>query len=118
MQDQVDLRPLFQQGTPAEILLLARGQLNRAFREHGLRPPDRLVPLDRSDLTDQELDDPAAVGIEAAAERFGAAFWEWADFLPLILVRPVLDILVQTWRMTEAGGWGWRVGGTGHSGGL
>ncbi len=103
MQDKVDLRPLFQQGTPAEILLLARGQLNRAFREHGLQPPDRLVPLDLDGLTDQELDDPAAAGIEAATARFGSAFREWADFLPLILVRPILDILVQTWRMTEAG---------------
>ncbi len=103
MQDRVDLKPLFEQGAPAEILLLARGQLNRAFREHGLRPPDRMVPHDDVRVTDQELDDPAAAGIEGAAARYGDAFWEWADSLPLILVRPILDILQQTRRLTAGG---------------
>jgi hypothetical protein len=103
VQDRVDLKPLFEQGAPAEILLLARGQLNRAFREHGLLPPDRLVPRNASGLTEQELDDPAAAGIEGAAARYGDAFWEWADSLPLILLRPILDILQQTRRLTAHG---------------
>src|SRR5476651_2137512 len=38
--DHIDLSPLMTDPDAAEILMLARGQLNRAFRTHGLIPPD------------------------------------------------------------------------------
>ncbi len=78
------------------MLLLARGQLNRAFRAHGLVPPDPLPvsALCRSDPV--EVDDPAAKGLEYARARHGEAFTEWTKTMPMRLVPPVLDILRQT----------------------
>ena len=39
MLNYIDLRPILVNPAAAEILFLARGQLNRAFRSHGLVPP-------------------------------------------------------------------------------
>ena len=81
------------------MLLLARGQLNQAFRTHGLMPPDPLRARNLSCalpcVDAAELDAPAARGIEHARARFGEAFDIWAGEMPLQLARPVLDILRQ-----------------------
>jgi hypothetical protein len=95
MDDRIDLRPLFAHPGAAEILLLARGQLNRAFRAHGLIPPGPLPLRHPFGINPTELDDPAAMGIENARLRFREAFAAWADEMPTRLVRPVLDILWQ-----------------------
>ncbi len=95
MQDRIDLRPLLVHRAAAEVLLLARGQLNQAFRTHGLMSPDRLRAQDLSRVDVAELDAPAARGIEHARARFGEAFDIWAEEMPLKLARPVLDILRQ-----------------------
>lgn len=95
VQDRIDLRPLLAHRAAAEMLLLARGQLNQAFRTHGLMSPDPLCTGDPSHTDIAELDAPATRGIEHARARFGAAFDIWAGEMPLKLVRPVLDILRQ-----------------------
>ena len=96
MPDPVDLRPLLAHSDAAEMLLLARGQLNRAFRRHGLVSPDPLPARDPSRIDPAELDDPAARGIEHARARYGAAFITWTERMPQKLARPVLGILRQT----------------------
>ncbi len=97
MQDRIDLRPLLAHRAATEMLLLARGQLNQAFRTHGLMPPDPLraqdLPCTLSCMDAAELDAPAARGIEHARARFGEAFDIWAEEMPLRLAHPVLDIL-------------------------
>ena len=95
MQDRLDLRPLLAHRAAAEMLLLARGQLNRAFRTHSLMSPDPLRAQDPSHTDVAELDAPATHGIEHARARFGEAFDVWAEEMPLQLARPVLDILWQ-----------------------
>ena len=106
MQDRIDLQPLFAQRDAAEILLLARGQLNRAFRHHGLQPPDQLVPADGdASVTRDELEDPARLGVDAAASRFGAAFWDWAFSLKLDIAVPLLAILEQTLQRDVSAGY-------------
>jgi hypothetical protein len=90
--NHVDLRPLLTDPAAAETLLLARGQLNRAYRMHGLAPPDPL-PLGDPGFDPMELDDPAALGLERAMERFRDTFIIWAGGMPLTLVGPVMDIL-------------------------
>ena len=99
MQDRIDLRPLLAHRAAAEMLLLARGQLNRAFRTHGLMSPDPLRTCDPSHTDVAELDAPAAQGIEHARARFGEVFDIWAEEMPLQLAHPVLDIL---WRTLQA----------------
>ena len=96
MPDPVDLRPLLAHSDAAEMLLLARGQLNRAFRTHGLVSPDPLPACDPSRIDPAELDDPAAKGIEHAKARYGAAFIAWTERMPRKLAHPVLGILQQT----------------------
>ena len=96
MPDVIDLRPLLVHAAAAEMLLLARGQLNRAFRAHGLIPPDPLPGSGSCPTNASELDDPAARGIEYATAWHGDAFVTWAEAMPRKLVRPVLDILRQT----------------------
>ena len=95
MQDRIDLRPLLAHRAAAEMLLLARGQLNQAFRTHGLMSPDPLCAQDPFHTDAAELDAPATSGIEHARARFGEAFDIWAEEMPLKLARPVLDILRQ-----------------------
>ena len=95
MQDRIDLRPLLAYRAATEMLLLARGQLNRAFRTHGLMSPDPLRAQDPSHTDVADLDAPAARGIEHARARFGEAFDVWAEEMPLQVARPVLDILRQ-----------------------
>jgi hypothetical protein len=91
------LSPLVIDPAAATILMLARGQLNRAFRTHGLNSPDP-VPIDGAfDVDPQELDDPAAMGIDIATERFKSHFLMWSKRMPLTLAWPVLDILQQTY---------------------
>ena len=96
MQDRIDLRPLLARRAAAEMLLLARGQLNQAFRTHGLMPPDPMRARDPFRINVAELDAPAAHGIEHARARFGEAFDIWAGEMPLKLAHPVLDILRHT----------------------
>jgi hypothetical protein len=95
MPHQIDLRPILANPAAAEMLLLARGQLNRAFRTHGLVPPDPLVLSDASGIDAADSDDPAARGIESAMAEFQEDFILWASFMPAKLVPPVLDILRQ-----------------------
>lgn len=94
--DPIDLRPLLVHSDAAEMLLLARGQLNRAFRTHGLVWPDPLPGGNASGIGSTEREDPAARGIEHAKARHGEAFVTWAEAMPRKLARPVLDILRQT----------------------
>ncbi len=101
MPDRIDLRPLFNRPVAATMLLLARGQLNRAFRSHGLTPPDPLpiASLSKSRLsgmTPTDLDDPAARGIDKATAWFGQAFVTWSATMPATLASPVLKVLHQT----------------------
>ncbi len=95
-QHSLDLRPLSRDGDALEMLLLARGQLNRAFRQHGLLPPDPLPlkPQAAGDLAGR--DDPAGLGMAQARARFPEAFPQWIAGMPLDLVDPVLSILRQT----------------------
>jgi hypothetical protein len=93
MTNHIDLRPILADPAAAEILLLARGQLNRAFRRHGLVPPDPLVLSDSECADPLELDDPAGQGIDSAMARFQEDFIAWAATMPMKLVPPVLDIL-------------------------
>jgi hypothetical protein len=95
MRNHLDLRPILVNPAAAEILLLARGQLNRAFRSHGLVPPDPLVPSDAEGIDPMELDDPAAQGIDHAMAKFHEDFIAWAGAMPAKLAPPVLDILRQ-----------------------
>ena len=94
--EPIDLRPLLVHADAAAMLLLARGQLNRAFRTHGLVWPDPLPGGDASCIDSTEREDPAARGIEHARARHGEAFVTWAEAMPRKLARPVLDILRQT----------------------
>lgn len=89
----IDLRPLLADPPAAQIVLLARGQLNRAFRRHGLVPPDALALDDSTEA--MALDDPAAQGIDAAMARYGEDFLAWAGAMPAKLVPPLLDMLRQ-----------------------
>jgi hypothetical protein len=93
MLSHIDLRPILVNPAAAEILFLARGQLNRAFRSHGLVPPDPLARSDGESVDPMELDDPAAQGIDHAMAKFQEDFIAWAGAMPAKLVPPVLDIL-------------------------
>ncbi len=95
-QDNVDLRPLSMDGGALEMLLLARGQLNRAFRRHGLLPPDPLPVSHLAEIDIAESDDPAGVGMAQAKARFPEALTLWVAEMPVDLVDPVLSILQQT----------------------
>jgi hypothetical protein len=95
MLHHIDLRPILVNPAAAEILFLARGQLNRAFRSHGLVPPDPLALSYAASIDPAELDDPAAGGIEHAMAKFQDDFIAWAGAMPVKLVPPVLDILRQ-----------------------
>ena len=83
------------------MLLLARGQLNQAFRKHGLMSPDPLHARNLSCTDVAELDAPAARGIEHARAQFGEAFDIWAEEMPRQFAHPVLDILWQTFQALE-----------------
>jgi hypothetical protein len=93
MLNHIDLRPILANPEAAEILLLARGQLNRAFRSHGLVSPDPMVLGDAASTDPMELDDPAAQGLDHAMAKFQENFVAWAGAMPVKLVPPVLDIL-------------------------
>jgi hypothetical protein len=95
MPHHIDLRPILVNPAAAEILFLARGQLNRAFRSHGLVPPDPLALSYAASIDPAELDDPAALGIDQAMAKFQDDFIAWAAAMPMKLVPPVLDILRQ-----------------------
>jgi hypothetical protein len=94
----IDLTALLTDPAAAETLMLARGQLNRAFRAQGLTSPDPLRLANPSGIVDTELDDPAALGIDEAMARFDESFLAWSSRMPLTLVRPVLTILMQTYQ--------------------
>src|ERR1700733_1289602 len=95
MRHHIDLRPILINPAAAEILFLARGQLNRAFRRHGLVPPDPLTLSFSASVDPMELDDPAAQGIDHAMAKFHEDFIAWAGAMPVKLGPPVLDILRQ-----------------------
>ena len=96
LPDYIDLHPLLASPAATEMLLLARGQLNSAFRKHGLAAPDPLLAAELAAFDTAELDNPAAGGLERATGRFGEAFTVWAARMPAKLAQPVLDILRQT----------------------
>ena len=79
MLNHIDLRPILVNPKAAEILFLARGQLNRAFRSHGLIPPDPMALSDAENIDPMELDDPAAQGIDHAMAKFQGDFVAWAE---------------------------------------
>ena len=91
----VDLRPLLSDHAATHMLMLARGQLNRAFRAHGLRSPDPMLVADASCFDAGELDDPAASGSSHAQERYGEAFVAWTQEMPSHLAGPVAKVLRQ-----------------------
>jgi hypothetical protein len=94
----IDLRPLMADPAAAVILMLARGQLNRACRKHGLSPSDSLQLDETPDIDLAILDDPAAAGIDQALAQFDEAILGWSSRMPLVLARPILDILRRTYR--------------------
>ncbi len=94
--DHIDLCPLMDDPEATHVLMLARGQLNRAFRSQGLTPLDSLTSGDFSGIDPVDLDDPAALGIENALARFQEDFLLWASRMPATLVQPVMEILRQT----------------------
>ena len=91
----VNLRPLLSNHAAAHMLMLARGQLNRAFRAHGLLSPDPMLVADASCFDAAELDDPAASGSNHAKERYGEAFVAWTQEMPSHLAGPVAKVLSQ-----------------------
>jgi hypothetical protein len=95
MKRYIDLRKILADPAATEILLLARGQLNRAFRQRGLVPPDSLIVSNSTSADTMELDDPAALGIEEALAKFQEDFLAWAGAMPAELGPPVLNILQQ-----------------------
>jgi hypothetical protein len=97
----IDLNPLLADPAAAQIMMLARGQLNRAFRVHGLNSPDPLTIGNEFKVDAKELDDPAALGVESAEERFGACFRTWSARMPSTLGAPVLAILHKTYQALE-----------------
>lgn len=96
MADVIDLSPLLCEPDAAEMLLRARGQLNVAFRKHGLFCPDPLPLSDLFHVEPAESDDPAASGMVKARARYKAAFDTWATAMPVRLAQPVLELLRQT----------------------
>jgi len=94
--ERVDLRPLLVDRDAAQMLQLARGQLNAAFRKHGLFPPDPLPVGEHASLDLDDLDDPAAKGPAYADAHYPDAFAVWSAEMPQSLVAPVLGILKQT----------------------
>lgn len=96
--DRIDLRPLLTNPAAMSMLLLARGQLNRSFRLHGLIPPDPLVVDGSQAVSAADLEDPVALGLDRARTKFGNAFAAWAESMPSNLARPVLDVLLQTYQ--------------------
>jgi len=92
----VDLSAL--RGNPAalQVILLARGQLNLAFRSRGAFPPDPLPVTRMSGLSTDQVDDPAALGPVVASLRHRHAFERWSARMPAELVSPVLAILART----------------------
>jgi hypothetical protein len=93
--ERVDLRPLLADRDAAQMLQLARGQLNAAFRKHGLFPPDPLPVGEHAPLDLDDLDDPAAKGPAYADANYPDAFAVWSTDMPQTLVAPVLGILKQ-----------------------
>lgn len=86
--EYIDLRPLLVRPAAAEVLQMAREQLNRAFLKHGLISPDPLPIGGRSAIGPN--DDPTT------REQFPEAYIAWASEMPLKLAVPVIKILRQT----------------------
>ena len=93
--DRINLRPLLSHQAAAEMLMLARGKLNRAFRAHGLTTPDPMLVAASTHFDLAELDDPAANGFSHARARHGGAFVAWTEEMPASLARPVVQVLQQ-----------------------
>ena len=92
----INLRALSSNRPATEMILLARGQLNCAFRSKGLFPPDPLSAEMIADVGLIDLDDPAGRGIGHALEIYPDAFKNWSAGLSRDLVSPALAILSET----------------------
>jgi hypothetical protein len=99
----IDLRALSDNRPATEMILLARGQLNRAFRSKGLLPPDPLPVEQIAEVDLVDLDDPAGRGIGRALETYPEAFNDWSARLPRNLVSPVLVMLGGTMERLKGG---------------
>lgn len=100
---QIDLKPLHQDRDAAQMLYLARGQLNTAFRSKGLFPPDPLPLLGTGALDLNEMDDPAGVGLARVGAAHPDALAQWTGAMPEELAVPVLRILHQARASVLAG---------------
>lgn len=96
MRDNIDLSPIMPHLEATEMLLLARAQLNQAFRKCGLVPPDPLPALAGSGADDAMSDGQKACDLGLARAHHRAAFDLWTVRIPLWLVPPVMDILNAT----------------------
>ena len=96
--EHIDLRPLLGRPAAAGILLSARGQLNLAFRQHGLLGRDRLPegPAGGGAGFQPPYPGPGWNAASDARQRHGEAFVAWAEAMPSQLAAPVLDILRRT----------------------
>lgn len=87
---------LFKDYPAAALMLhLARGQLNRAYRLHGLRSPDSLRR--RSGVNHAHPHGTLAGGVGQARGNFDDALATWEAEMPADLVSPILDILQRTY---------------------
>lgn len=96
VSEKIDLRPLSAHPAANEMLMLARGQLNRAFRSNGVPAPDPMRPAQSSWCGPLDYDDPAAHGVAHATSHGQDAFVTWSTEMPKSLAGPVLSILRQT----------------------
>ena len=96
MTGMVNLRPLSGNSEALTMILLARGQLNRACRLRVLDPPDALPVPNPGNLDVVDLDDPAGRGLRRAELMFAQAFAQWSAEFSEQLASPVLAMLRQT----------------------
>jgi hypothetical protein len=88
--DRIDLRPLVVHPAAADIVRLARHQLNKTFEQYCLFLPDP-VPTD------------SAATLRRAGTRSAEALDIWADTMPRCLVPFILAILRQTQDRLDVG---------------
>lgn len=91
--DLINLIPLLEDPAAGQALMLARGQLNLAFRSRGLESPDAVQVADPDAFDPDALENPASLGIEEALHRFEDDFLAWSSRMPRALVPLVLTIL-------------------------
>lgn len=89
----VDLHVFTDHPAAAAMLHLARGQLNLAYRNRGMQPPNPLSNWRPAAVDTADLDDPVARGLEYARARYDDAFATWEATMPADFVAPILAIL-------------------------